>query len=63
MQFFYVENNIDNNYSPQRRWLLIYSAAKRRGKFSPLANDTEVNNCVSTYYDSEITAQKKRDDF
>ena len=50
MQFLYVENNIDNNYSPHCRWLVvpIYGATTRRGKYSPPANDTEVNNCFST---------------
>ena len=40
-----------NNYSPQCRWLGvdIYQAAKRRGKYSPLATDTEVNSCFSIY--------------
>ena len=28
MQFFYVESNIDNNYSPQCRWWWIFQAAK-----------------------------------
>ena len=50
MQFLCVENNIDNNYSPHCRWLVvpIYGATTRRGKYSPPANDTEVNNCFST---------------
>ena len=36
---------IFNNYSPKWRWLVvdIYRAAKRRGKYPPLATDTEVN--------------------
>ena len=46
--FMYV---IFNNYSPKWRWLAvdIYRAAKRRGKYQPLATDTEVNSCFSIY--------------
>ena len=42
---------IFNNYSPKWRWLAvdIYRAAKRRGKYPPLATDTEVNSCFSIY--------------
>ena len=42
---------IINNYSPKWRWLVvdIYRATKRRGKYPPLATDTEVNNCFSIY--------------
>ena len=42
---------IFNNYSPKWRWLAvdIYRAAKRRGKYQPLATDTEVNSCFSIY--------------
>ena len=42
---------IFKNYSPKRRWLAvdIYRAAKRRGKYSTLATDTEVNSCFSIY--------------
>ena len=42
---------IFNNYSPQCQWLVvdIYRAAKRRGKYSTLATDTEVNSCFSIY--------------
>ena len=42
---------IVNNYSPKWRWLAveIYRAAKRRGKYQPLATDTEVNSCFSIY--------------
>ena len=38
---------IINNYSPKWRWLVvdIYRAAKRRGKYQPLATDTEVYSC------------------
>ena len=45
-----------NNYSPKWRWLAvnIYQAAKRRGKYQPLATDTEVNSCFSIYKNSEI---------
>ena len=37
---------IFNNYSPKWGWLVvdIYRAAKRRGKYLPLATDTEVNS-------------------
>ena len=44
-------NKIFNNYSPKWRWLAvdIYRAAKRRGKYQPLANDTEVNSYFSIY--------------
>ena len=40
-----------NNYSLKWRWLVvdIYQAAKRRGKYSMLATDTEVNSCFSIY--------------
>ena len=40
-----------NDYSPKWRWLVvnIYRAAKLRGKYPPLATDTEVNNCFSIY--------------
>ena len=40
-----------NNYSPKWRWLAmdIYRAAQRRGKYPPLATDTEVNSCFSIY--------------
>ena len=34
-----------NSYSPKWRWL----ALKRRGKYPPLATDTEVNSCFSAY--------------
>ena len=42
---------IFNIYSPKWRWLAvdIYWAAKRRGKYPPLATDTEVNSCFSIY--------------
>ena len=42
---------IINNYSPKWRWLAvdIYRAAKRRGKYQPLATDAEVNSCFSIY--------------
>ena len=42
---------IVNNYSPKWRWIAvdIYRAAKRRGKYHPLATDTEVNSCFSIY--------------
>ena len=45
------EQGIFNNYSPKWRWLVvdIYRAAKRRGKYSTLATDTEVNSCFSIY--------------
>ena len=47
---------IINNYSPKWRWLAvdIYRAAKRRGKYPPLATYTEVNSCFSIYQNSEI---------
>ena len=37
---------IFNNYSPKWRWLAvdIYRAAKRRGKYPPLATSTSVNS-------------------
>ena len=43
--------SIINNYSPKWRWLAvdIYQAAKRRGKYQPLATDSEVNSCFSIY--------------
>ena len=43
----------------------IYRAAKRRGKYPPLATDTEVNSCFSIYYNSEIihTTKNYLDDF
>ena len=50
-----VADNTDtrgiNNHSPKWRWLAvdIYRAAKRRGKYPPLATDTEVNICFSLY--------------
>ena len=31
----------------------IYRAAKRRGKYQPLATDTDVNSCFSIYQNSE----------
>ena len=42
---------IINNYSPKWRWLAvdIYRAVKQRGKYQPLATDTEVNSCFSIY--------------
>ena len=42
---------IIKNYSPKWRWLAmdIYRAAKRRGKYPKLANDTKVNSCFSIY--------------
>ena len=42
---------IIKNYSPKWRWLAvdIYRAAKRRGKYPPLATDTEVSNCFSIH--------------
>ena len=39
----------------------LYRAAKQRGKFSPLATDTEVNNCFSIHLNSEIIERKKLD--
>ena len=38
---------IINNYSPKWRWVVvdIYRATKRRGKYPPLATNTEVNSC------------------
>ena len=40
-----------NNYSPKWRWQVvdIYRAMKWRGKYPPLATDTEVNSCFSIY--------------
>ena len=42
---------IFNNYSLKWRWLAvdIYGAAKRQGKYQPLATSTEVNSCFSIY--------------
>ena len=39
--------DINNNYSPKWRWLIldIYLTASQFGKYSRLATDTEVNNC------------------
>ena len=47
----FVDHGIINNYSPKWRWLVvdIYRAAKRRGKYSTLATDTELNSCFSIY--------------
>ena len=47
-----------NNYSPKWRWIVvdIYQATKRRGKYSPLFTDTEVNNCFSIYHTSWINS-------
>ena len=39
-------------------YITISEAAKRRGKYSPLASDTEVNNCFSIYQNSEIIEHK-----
>ena len=49
--FRVLHNSIVNNYSPKWRWLAvdIYRAAKRRGKYQPLATSTEVNSCFSIY--------------
>ena len=46
-----INLSIYNNYSPKWRRLVldIYRAAKQRGKYPPLATDTEVNNCFSIY--------------
>ena len=46
-----INLSIHNNYSPKWRRLVvtIYRAAKQRGKYPPLATDTEVNNCFSIY--------------
>ena len=43
--------NINNNYSPKWRWLVLdmYRTAKQWGKYPGLATDTEVNNCFSIY--------------
>ena len=51
---------IFNNYSPKWRWIavVIYRAAKRRGKYPPLFTDTEVNNCFSIYQTSWIAGLK-----
>ena len=51
MLTIFVDHGIINNYSPKWRWLVvdIYRAAKRRGKYSTLATDTEVNSCFSIY--------------
>ena len=48
---WHISATIFNNYSPKWRWLVvdIYRAAKRRGKYSTLATDTEVNSCFSIY--------------
>ena len=42
---------INNNYLPKWRWLVldIYRTAKQCGKYPQLATDTEVNNCFSIY--------------
>ena len=42
---------IISNYSPKWSWVAvdIYRAAKRQGKYQPLATDTEVNSCFSIY--------------
>ena len=50
--YFHCHNYvIINNYSPKWRWLAvdIYRVAKGRGKYQPLATDTEVNSCFSIY--------------
>ena len=60
----HVGSRINNNYSPKWRWLVmdIYRTAKHWGKYPRLVNDTEVNNCFSIYYNSEII-EHKNDDF
>ena len=37
----------------------IYWAAKRRGKYPPLATNTEMNSCFSIYENNEIIQHKK----
>ena len=46
-----VLSKIVNNYSPKWRRLAVdvYRAAKRPGKYPPLATNTEVNSCFSLY--------------
>ena len=42
-----VYASVRNNYSPKKWWLVvaIYQVEKQQGKYPPLANNTEANNC------------------
>ena len=54
---------INNNYLLRWRWIvMVYRAAKRQGIYTPLATNTEVNNCFSIFKNIEII-EHKRDGF
>ena len=42
--------------------MIVYRAAKRQGIYTPLATNTEVNNCFSIFKNIEII-EHKRDGF